>query len=259
MKMTLAIIATACASLACADTNSLSKADRKMMFLRRTGGEIVKPAKGFVAIINQQDQVTSEQISQFFFPDGQCMKIPFRHVPLAGKFNVRSAAGEVRRLNASAAIFLINDPELPMSLVSLEAKWAMANIAPLTADNPKPYQLLARLDKLFSRVTMQVLGAGSFMDFPMSAMKPVVDVASLDALKGMSPAPVAMLYMNSYMKEIGIESETTTLYVTACRQGWAPAPTNEYQKAIWDKIHELPSNPMKIEYDPATKKGKVTK
>ena len=45
-----------------------------------------------------------------------------------------------------------------------------------------------------------------------------------------------------------------TTYKKACQEGWAPAPTNEYQKAIWDKIHSVPANPMKIEFDP--KKGR---
>ena len=34
----------------------------------------------------------------------------------------------------------------------------------------------------------------------------------------------------------------------------APAPTNEFQKAVWDKVHAIPQNPMKIEFDP--KKGR---
>ena len=43
-------------------------------------------------------------------------------------------------------------------------------------------------------------------------------------------------------------------YKEACEEGWAPAPTNEIQKAIWDKVRATPKNPMKIEFDP--KKGR---
>ena len=45
-----------------------------------------------------------------------------------------------------------------------------------------------------------------------------------------------------------------TTYIKACEEGWAPAPTNDIQKAIWDKVHAAPKNPMKIEFDP--KKGR---
>ena len=43
-------------------------------------------------------------------------------------------------------------------------------------------------------------------------------------------------------------------YKDACEAGWASKPTNIWQKAIWDKVHTTPKNPMKIEFDP--KKGR---
>ena len=52
----------------------------------------------------------------------------------------------------------------------------------------------------------------------------------------------------------GVIPYTQTTYRKAVQQGWAPAPTNEYQKAVWDKVHAAPKNPMKIEFDP--KKGR---
>ena len=37
---------------------------------------------------------------------------------------------------------------------------------------------------------------------------------------------------------------------SACREGWASAPTNDVQKAIWDKVRAIPDKPLTIEYDP---------
>ena len=42
-----------------------------------------------------------------------------------------------------------------------------------------------------------------------------------------------------------LQQEVST-YKKACEEGWAPNPTNEFQKAIWDKVHELPTEPIKI-------------
>ena len=50
----------------------------------------------------------------------------------------------------------------------------------------------------------------------------------------------------------GIEMSKISSYLKACQEGWAPAPTNEYQKAIWDKVHAMPTAPIKIK--PETKK-----
>ena len=43
-----------------------------------------------------------------------------------------------------------------------------------------------------------------------------------------------------------------SVYRKACEEGWAPAPTNDVQKAIWDKVHAMPTEPIKIK--PETKK-----
>ena len=44
----------------------------------------------------------------------------------------------------------------------------------------------------------------------------------------------------------GIKTLTIASYRTACHYGWAPAPTNDVQRAIWQKVHEMPAAPLKI-------------
>ena len=56
----------------------------------------------------------------------------------------------------------------------------------------------------------------------------------------------------AWLAKIGVTPERQVMYLRACHEGWAPAPTNEYQKVIWDKIHALPTAPIKIK--PETKK-----
>ena len=60
--------------------------------------------------------------------------------------------------------------------------------------------------------------------------------------------------MAQHLQKLGLTRERIVPYRKAVQEGWAPAPTNEYQKAVWDKVHALPKNPMKIEFNP--KKGK---
>ena len=47
-----------------------------------------------------------------------------------------------------------------------------------------------------------------------------------------------------------VPQEVTT-YKKACQEGWAPNPTNEWQQAIWDETRQLPTKPIKIEFDKA--------
>ena len=58
---------------------------------------------------------------------------------------------------------------------------------------------------------------------------------------------------------INVMPEVNVTYRQACQEGWAPPPTNEYQKAAWDKVHAPPEKPMKIKYDVDAKKPTVSK
>jgi hypothetical protein len=57
-----------------------------------------------------------------------------------------------------------------------------------------------------------------------------------------------------YLLSLGVRPFRRVSYRKACEEGWAPSPTNDIQKAIWNAVHSVPKNPMKIEFDP--KKGR---
>ena len=79
-------------------------------------------------------------------------------------------------------------------------------------------------------------------------------MAELDKIVGEQFGIDTMMGVVKHLPEIGVVPDQRITYREACRKGIAPAPTNEYQKAIWEKEHAVPKNPMKIEFDP--KKGK---
>lgn len=90
-------------------------------------------------------------------------------------------------------------------------------------------------------------------NFPNSIMRLIRSEKDLDKLGDVVPADVHARTIEN-LKTIGITPTQITTYLQACKLGWAPAPTNEFQKAIWEKVHAAPKNPMKIEFDP--KKGR---
>lgn len=52
------------------------------------------------------------------------------------------------------------------------------------------------------------------------------------------------------LPEAGFEPAVVATYQTACREGWAPAPTNGWQRAIWERAlsekERGPTNPILI-------------
>ena len=81
---------------------------------------------------------------------------------------------------------------------------------------------------------------------------PFSSLEELDANNSLKPAPDGINAFMNNAAAYGMTPLTIASYRTACRNGWAPAPTNDIQKAIWDEIHAMPTEPLKIK--PETKK-----
>lgn len=85
-----------------------------------------------------------------------------------------------------------------------------------------------------------------------SILSPVYSTKDLDAMPARTLSPHQCNAIYESVSALGLQASKPVSYKIACKQGWAPAPTNIIQKAIWDEIHALPSNPIKIK--PETKK-----
>lgn len=78
-------------------------------------------------------------------------------------------------------------------------------------------------------------------------------IQGLDAVQKFIPIDMANRY-TAYLETLGVKPAHERTYRQACKEGWAPAPTNEIQQAIWNQVRQLPTNPIKIEFDES--KGK---
>ena len=83
-------------------------------------------------------------------------------------------------------------------------------------------------------------------------MSPISTITDLDKIANDAIPVDVVARVYKYLPLSGCNINTRVPYVLAVREGWAPAPTNEYQKAIWDKVHAMPTAPIKIK--PETKK-----
>ena len=72
----------------------------------------------------------------------------------------------------------------------------------------------------------------------------------LDAIPEESYGVDALMALRNGLPNYGVMPWHQTTYKRACREGWAPAPTNEFQKAIWEKTkadkERGPTNPITI-------------
>ena len=140
-----------------------------------------------------------------------------------------------------------------MSLVALEDGWGMVNLAPLREGAPKTEKFMQRFRKELIRITSLVF-SGAKSQYMVSPLQSATSVAELDKIVGDQYGIDTLMGVVKHLPEIGVVPDQRITYREACRKGIAPSPTNDYQKAIWEKEHAVPKNPMKIEFDP--KKGR---
>lgn len=113
------------------------------------------------------------------------------------------------------------------------------------------------LDKLLLREiwrTIGFTGGTGYAPYRGCVMQPAFNDNEIAALMGDVLQPMTLQPFRKFETRFKMKRSRMVPYELACEQGWAPAPTNDIQKAIWEKVHSVPKNPMKIEFD--SKKGR---
>jgi hypothetical protein len=224
--------------------------ERKKKIESRSGGSVrnTKNQHGRILVVNTQTtiplDITAKSIKKL--AERLCIAIDFENAPSA---SYKDAKKLLSKKETCAIIFISEDKkcDVPM-LIAPDSCWASVNTAALGDTN------------LEKRVQREVLRAFSYLcggtssSYPNPMSYPVTNVKQLDLIDNPELPIDVILRFPAYLKSLGVTPYVQATYRTACRQGWAPAPTNDVQKAIWDKVHAAPKNPMKIEFDP--KKGR---
>jgi len=220
--------------------------------VQKEGGPFKFAGKGKLFVFDSRSTPSSNDYS-----DGlNAVKRHFHptvQVVTGKRFSVEAAASFVKEYNAQAVVFIVDDDKLPMTLLASEERWACVNEAKLISSSVTRDVLCRRLSILFSRQCYRLLGSDATRS-PDTCLYPIFTIRDIDDIKGFEISAWAQMSINDSMRRIGFEPEEYGTYQDACEAGLAPTPTNDVQKAIWDKVHAPPKNPMKIEFDP--KKGR---
>lgn len=206
---------------------------------RRTGGIIVNYAtmKGEVAFLNVQKRVPLEPLAVRVktMADYFCSNFTIRDwaepVTLANAEETRVKAG------VNAAVFIVDDPSIPVTILTApETRWCFLNVAALAADKPDVMKLLTRTRRELWRTVGFMLGNDSVAD--VCVMKAVGSLKELDELGAEAPSSGPLILVSRRLRAIGVQPFTRATYSRALREGWAPMPTNELQRAVYDRYME---------------------
>ena len=239
---------TLLAAIVASAAPKMTPEERELLIQQKVGGLIEIEAKGSILVVNCQHLVTMETLTNTIAIARKNLQTKVDVVE--GTFSVETARRELTTRNGTAGIFIIDAPSLPISLVSLEELWGMVNVAKLQ-DGATSDILAKRTAKEFNRVLAAVFGGG-LSSQKSSIMRPMTKASDLDKVINVwIPFDTLGVVFNA-LPEYGITHRKRIPYIKAVQEGWAPAPTNEFQQAIWDKVHAMPTEPLKIK--PETKK-----
>ena len=228
------------------------------MQMQKFGGFTTAPYDGrYCYVMNAQRRVSAKAIDWAAGQFTQVLSLPVRVEECA----VATSADSFAPIKAAwsgdrktgAVISVVDLPNWATLLVAPESGWVQVNVAALAKDDPSVEVLENRVKKELWRAFVLLFGGGN-SHLAGDLMRPVNSLKDLDAFQNLAPGPEPFNAVLDGARARGITIVRRTTYKNACEEGWAPAPTNEYQKAIWDKVHEMPTEPIKIK--PEAKKVK---
>lgn len=199
---------------------------------------VTKPnsSKGYIAVVNLQEKVAESNFVAAVELIAKRNKFTFRFVK-----DVKDAK------DANAVISIVDEAAKPAMTVSPDVLKAEVNVGGLVSDlgseAAKAKFIASRSRKVFLRAYAYMAGAGG-SGFEGNILD-VATIRDLDYLEEFIPADAEQAAARHLAKR-GIIPAYVVPYAIACEEGWAPEPKTEAQKKIWDEVHALPTNPIKI-------------
>ncbi len=193
--------------------------------------EVKGSRKGLISFVNNQKRL----------PEAEIIKV-CNYLQETLKCNV----GIGKTPETSVIVEIVDDPGKPTLAAYPEEFRATVNIAKLSVglkgDAVNRF-FASRCRKEILRGFCYSCGCGG-SQFPNNIMA-IKQIRDLDLCGEFIPGDtVAALFPR--LQSVGVTPTAYVTYARACREGWAPAPANPKQQKIWDRIHQLPTKPIKI-------------
>jgi len=191
--------------------------------------------KGKIVFVNRQSRMTAKDIAEvadFVAKATRC------------KCEVGSAEG------ANVVVEIVDDKNAPALAAYPEDFKSAFNVAKMEEGLAG-----AAVDKFFvKRCRRELLRAFCFACGTAGTQYPdnilaIGKVSDLDLVEEFIPGDT-IYAIQGRLKKIGVTPLQYVSYARACKDGWAPAPTNDVQRLVYEKIKALkekgPTNPIKI-------------
>lgn len=245
------LVAISMVAVACGDATTNRQTKLEKVYNEKFGGLLERPTalKGIIGFIDCESGLGSAEIERVRDIIAHEMRFNYKIVQSKAKAELPGRK-DVDDAGLSVAVFVVSCPSLPPMLAAPEERWTLVNVQRLKEGLPD--NVLG--ERVFAaRCRNEILRAfalacGSWTSQYPDNILTATSVADLDCYNPDKMVFDMVQRCTKYLASIGVTPSRKASYQVACKEGWAPLPTNDIQRAIWDKVHEIPSEPIKIKY-----------
>lgn len=204
--------------------------------LARTGGIVQSPAEGpAILFLNAQSLVTENTLRMTTEQFQKTLHLRSLFSTIKSAEPIAEGLKALSDKNTAAVIVIGASEGYPTLLVAPESRWALVNVSALAERGVSATTLSERTQKEIWRAAGILMGAAN-SNFEHCLLKPVFSTSDLDALKMQTLSPEPFGKMLVHAQKMGMKAIRTTTYRKAVEEGWAPLPTNDFQRAIWSEL-----------------------
>ena len=225
---------------------------RAKMNMKRFGGMIRKPgsAHGKVVFLNAQRTVSRADVKPALDVIEERIHPILEWKESDGPVKAHNPTDALKSAGADIGVVLVEDADSAGLITAPECGWAVVNVAAL-GDADCPRERLAHRVRIEALRAFALVGGAAFMQRDQIVMRPDIMVAKdLDMIKEENYGIDVAYAISGGLPRRGVTPWLETTYKKACEEGWAPEPTNDVQRAIWEKVRAVPDKPITIEFDP---------
>ena len=223
----------------------LTKEQRRERFMSFFGGYVIQPGtgKGKIALVDCESGYPNEEFESIKDTLTEHFLVRIDIIRKSG-LDLTNADAFLNESGAGAAVIVAKlDAKLPTLLAAPDNRWAFVNVSAL----PENDKILMRREAV--RALAFSVG-GALSQAPVSLMGPFGNLKQLASLPTDQMPIDVVQRVATGLKYYGVHPYVRDVYLHGCEQGWAPPPTNEYQKAVWERVkaqrEAKPSNPITI-------------
>ena len=211
---------------------------RDARVMEKTGGFIVREAKGPLAMIvdaRAKPRATVDEVARLYRL-GTHLDCTVERRPRGGASPLAFAQSLMADGSPLLVVAVVDGcGELPVLSVFPEERIGIVNADRLSGGGDPSAREMRVAKELWRAIGF--IGGVGFSAQENDMMQPYYTIAELDANQHPYIQPMNMAKMQRMWRRFGVQKAARIPYRTACAEGWAPPPTNDVQKAIWERVH----------------------